>query len=250
MVDQGGARARHADNQDLQIAVRACRAPRKEINCKARDRPADEGRAAAALDLPGAYPETIPLFTGDQLRYLADAYLARLEAAAGSAAVARITDKMPGNFSAVGLIHLALPNARIIHTVRDPIDTCLSCFSKLFNENHPFTYDLGELGRYYRAYARLMDHWRNVLPEGALFDVSYEDLVADFETQARRIVAYCDLEWNEACLSFHETDRVVKTASQLQVRQPLYRSSVGRWRPDPATLRPLLEGLDGVPVAC
>jgi Sulfotransferase family len=195
------------------------------------------------ISSPAHYPETIQLFTGEQLRQVGDRYLARLNGAARGSPAARITDKMPGNFSAIGLIHLALPNARIIHTIRDPIDTCLSCFSKLFSDDQPFTYDLSELGRYYRAYQNLMAHWHDVLPEGVLLDVRYEELVDDFEPQARRIVAYCGLEWDDRCLSFHDTDRPIKTASQAQVRRPVYRSSVGRWRPAPEILRPLLEGL-------
>jgi Sulfotransferase family len=195
------------------------------------------------LVAPATYPETVPLFSGEQFRHLGDEYLARLEALTAGRSALRITDKMPGNFTAIGLIRLALPNARIIHTIRDPVDTCLSCFSKLFSEVQPFTYDLGELGRYYRAYARLMQHWRRILPEVAFLDVRYEELVADFENQARRILDYCGLRWNDACLSY-EADRRVKTASQVQVRQPIYRSSVGRWRPDDATLRPLIDGLD------
>jgi hypothetical protein len=194
------------------------------------------------LKMPAQYPEVIPLFTAEQFRNIGDRYLARLEAAAGTAP-ARITDKMPGNFSSIGLIHLALPNARIIHTVRDPVDTCLSCFSKLFSADQPFTYELGELGRYYRAYQALMDHWRRVLPEDVLLEVRYEDMVGDFERQARRIVDHCGLPWNDACLAFHETARPVRTASQAQVRQPLYNSSVGRWRPAPEILQPLLDGL-------
>lgn len=158
-------------------------------------------------------------------------------------AAERIVDKMPANFRFVSLIHLALPNARIIHTRRDPVDTCLSCFSQLFNEKQPFTYDLGELGRYYRVYQTLMDHWHRVLPDEVILDVRYEELVTDFETQARRIVAHCGLEWDDACLSFYETRRPVKTASLVQVRQPIYRSSIGRWRPDSNLLRPLLEAL-------
>jgi tetratricopeptide (TPR) repeat protein len=201
------------------------------------------------LDSPVLYPETIRLFTDQHLQQIGDRYLECLEMAAGAKAAMRITDKMPGNFSAIGLIHLALPKARIIHTIRDPIDTCLSCFSKLFSEEQPFTYDLAELGRYYRAYQRLMDHWHSVLPEGVLLDVRYEDLIADFEPQARRILAYCGLEWDDACLSFYNTDRPVRTASQVQVRQALYVSSVGRWRPAPEILRPLLEGLGIVPGA-
>ena len=195
------------------------------------------------------YPEGIPALEAAQLRDLGATYLARLRAAAASGdrangpPAARITDKMLLNFVHAGLVHLALPHARIIHTCRDPIDTCLSCFSLLFFGHQPQTYDLGELGRYYRGYAALMDHWRRVLPAGVMIDVQYDEMVTDFEAQARRIVAHCGLDWDDRCLAFHETDRPVRTASVLQVRQPLYRSSLRRWRPDDATLRPLLDGL-------
>jgi hypothetical protein len=115
----------------------------------------------------------------------------------------------------------------------------------LFSYDHqPFTYDLGELGRYYRAYTTLMEHWRNVLPPGVMLDVQYEDLVADLEGQARAIVDYCGLEWEEACLSFHENRRPVRTSSLLQVRKPLYRTAVGRWRPYESFLQPLMEALN------
>ena len=129
--------------------------------------------------------------------------------------------RLPGNFIFIGLIRLILPNARIIHAVRDPVDTCLSCFSKLFAGNQPFSYDLGELGRYYRAYQRLMAHWRAVLPPNVMLEVEYEALVQDFEPHARRIVSYCGLEWDPACLEFYKTSRPVHTASMAQVRQPI-----------------------------
>ncbi len=191
------------------------------------------------------FPERFLVATSEELRRLGADYLVRLKTALpGSAACPqRITDKMPANFRLVGLIHLALPNARIIHTCRDPVDTCLSCFSILFNADQPFAYDLGELGRYYRAYSALMQHWRQVLPRGVMLDVRYEELIADFAPQARRILAHCGLEWDERCLAFDKTARPVRTASSYQVRQPLYRSSIGRPRPDPELLRPLLEGL-------
>ncbi len=175
------------------------------------------------------------------LRRIAGRYLDRARALAPDAA--RITDKMPGNFRFAGLIHLALPNARIIHTVRDPVDTCLSCYSMLFGGDLPFTYDLAELGRYYRAYTALMAHWRGVLPEGVMLDVQYEDLVGDFEAQARRIIAHCGLDWDDACLNFHETQRPVWTASAVQVRRPLYQSSVGRWLAYKDELGPLFAAL-------
>lgn len=113
----------------------------------------------------------------------------------------------------------------------------------LFSADQPFTWDLGELGRYYRTYARWMEYWRRVLPPGVLLDVQYEELVVDFEPQARRIIAHCGLEWDDACLAFRTAARPVRTASAAQVRQPLHSNSVGRWRPDQAVLRPLLEGL-------
>ena len=193
--------------------------------------------------LRGPFPDAARALSRAQLRELGDHYSALLERAAQGSAAARITDKMLGNFTAVGLIHLALPNARIIHTMRDPIDTCLSCFSTPFTDDQPYAFDLRELGRYYRAYERLMAHWRAVLPPGVMLEVDYEDVVADLETAARRIVAHCGLEWDDSCLSFYKTERPIRTASATQVRRPLYTSSVGRWRPDAATLRPLLEGL-------
>jgi tetratricopeptide (TPR) repeat protein len=195
------------------------------------------------------FPNSVPGLTSKQLHALAATYLARLERAAlagrvmGSDPPQRIIDKTLIHFGFVGLIRLTLPNARIIHTCRDPLDTCLSCFSKLFEGDQPFSYDLGELGRYYRAYHQLMQHWRTLLPPGAMLDVQYESLVTDFEKQARNILAFCGLEWDEACLSFYETKRVVRTASVVQVRQPIFRSSISRWRPDDDLLRPLITGL-------
>jgi hypothetical protein len=157
---------------------------------------------------------------------LGSGYVAALTAAGSGAE--RIVDKMPSNFLYAGLIHLALPNARIIHARRDPIDTCWSCFSLLFAGNQPHPYDLGELGRYYRAYETLMAHWRCVLPPGVVLEIGYEDLVEDVEKNARAILTHCGLGWEEACLNFHATRRPVQTASSLQVRQPIYRSAVGR----------------------
>ena len=155
-----------------------------------------------------------------------------------------ITDKMPANFLLIGLIHLMLPNAKIIHVRRDPIDCCLSCFTHLFRGGQQAqTYDLVELGRYYRDYARLMDHWRRVLPAGAFLEVQYEDIAIDLAAQTRRLIAYCGLQWNDACLSFHKNQRPVRTASLLQVRQPIYTSSIGRWRLYESFLQPLLEAL-------
>ena len=155
----------------------------------------------------------------------------------------RVTDKALENFSQIGPIHLALPNARLIHTRRDPVDTGLSCFQKLFGGDLPYTYDLGELGRYYRAYDRLMAHWRAVLPAGVMLEVDYEETTADLETQARRVIAHCGLAWDDRCLDFHNTTRWVHTASAAQVREPVYRSSVGKWRAYEPYLARLIETL-------
>ncbi|GAA4486776.1 tetratricopeptide repeat-containing sulfotransferase family protein [Gluconacetobacter asukensis] len=154
----------------------------------------------------------------------------------------RIINKTLSNYQHIALIHALFPNARIIHTVRDPIDTCLSCFSTFFH-SQDFTFDLGELGRRYRSYRELMEHWHGILPNGTIYDVRYEEVVEDLEQNARSLIAYCGLTWDDACLNFHKSKRPVRTASVQQVRKPIYRSSVGRWRPDDAILRPLLDGL-------
>lgn len=200
------------------------------------------GINAAAAD----FPECCTDIDRARVKGFAADYLDRLSraaAAAGQAGVLRITDKMLANYCFAGLIHLALPNARILHIRRDPIDTALSCFSKLFAADIPYAYDLGEIGRYCRACDALMEHWRALLPPGTILEVQYEELVGDFEPQVRRILAHCGLDWDPACLSFHQTERPVRTASVMQVRQPLYRNSVGRWHPGKDVLQPLLEAL-------
>ncbi len=189
-----------------------------------------------------AYPACISDLDAGGLRRLGEAYLANLpEIPAGKT---RITDKRPLNFMHAGLIRLILPNARIIHTVRDPVETCMSCFSKLFRTGMNFSYSLAELGRYYRLYGELMAHWRSVLPPNAMLDVCYEDVVDNFEDQARRLLDYCALPWDDRCLSFYKTSRPVTTASVVQVRQPLFRSSLQRWHRYKDYLEPLLAELD------
>ena len=142
------------------------------------------------------------------------------------------TDKNPNNFVHVGLIHLILPNAKIINARRHPLDSCFGSYKQLFAQGQPFTYNLVELGEYYLQYQRLMDHWHEVLP-GKVLDVQYEEVVADLEGQVRRILEYCGLDWEESCLRFHETDRSVKTASSEQVR----RADILKRRQYLATLR-------------
>ena len=187
------------------------------------------------------YPETIPSVSAGVIDAVGAHYQARLRLEAPEAP--RITDKYLHNFLYCGLIALAMPHARIIHTVRDPVDTCLSIYSKMFTGHHPYAYDLAELGRYHRAYRSLMDHWRKVLPEGTMIDLPYEAVVDDLEGQARRLLDHCDLPWDDNVLAFYATSRAVRTASATQVRQPIYKSSVGRWKPPPELLRPLIEAL-------
>jgi tetratricopeptide (TPR) repeat protein len=193
-------------------------------------------KAVAQLRARSADPSAPFSLTGEELRALGADYLDRIRPLAPRAE--RIVNKTMENFRFIGFIHLALPNAQIIHVRRDPIDTCVSCFSHHF-KHLPYTYDLGELGRYYRAYETMMAHWRSVLPPGAMLEVSYEDVVFDLEGQAKRIVDFCGLPWNEKCLSFHQTERIVRTASKSQVREPIYSRSVGRW----TALGPMLDDL-------
>ena len=157
---------------------------------------------------------------------------------------ARITDKMPQNFLLLGLLHAFFPAAKIVHCRRDPLDTCVSCFTVLFGDGQEFAYDLAELGEYYGMYAALMKHWEQVLPAGSLLTIDYEEVVTDIRKSAERLLAHCGLPWDEACVSFHETKRAVQTASVYQVRQPLYRSSVGRSRRFERHLGPLREALE------
>jgi tetratricopeptide (TPR) repeat protein len=187
------------------------------------------------------YPENMHHLNRHMLATWGTEYVDSLQAKAPNAV--RITDKMPANFLLVPLIHLMLPNAKIIHVNRNPVDTCLSCFTRLFHRKQEHTYDLSELGRYYADYARMMAHWRTVLPADAFLDVHYEDIVANQETQARRLLDYCDLEWDEHCLDFHKTQRQIRTASVTQVRQPIYTTSDERWRAYEKFLEPLLDAL-------
>ena len=190
------------------------------------------------------YPEFVPALDAAALKQIGARYVASVRKLMPEGTQARyLTDKMPSNYYFAGLIHLALPNARIVHTVRDPVDTCISCFSKLFSAEQNHTYDLGELGRYHKRYQRLMDHWRGVLPAGRILDVRCEDVVADLEGEAQRIIAYCGLPWDKRCLSFHETNRPIRTASATQVRRPIYSSAVGRWRVYEQQIGPLLTAL-------
>lgn len=166
-------------------------------------------------------------------------YTRKLHALAPNAS--HVTDKMPMNFLNVGLIRLVLPSARIVHCRRGAIDTCLSIYKNfLAAHGHRYAYDLAELGHYYALYVDLMAHWRNVLP-GAIHDISYENLIVDQEAESRRLVEYCGLEWEPGCMEFYKTSRQVSTISAAQVRKPVYRDSVEKWRNYEEELAPLIE---------
>lgn len=157
----------------------------------------------------------------------------------------RVTDKLPANFLYLGIIAVLYPNAKVIHARRDPLDTCLSCYFQNFRTGQEFSYDLKTLGFYYRQYQRLMEHWNQVLPL-RIYENHYEKLVAEQEEYSRRLIAYLGLEWDEACLAFYQNTRSIYTASVWQVRQPVYHSSLARWRHYESHLGPLKEALAGV----
>ena len=152
------------------------------------------------------------------------------------------TDKMPNNFRHIGLIHLIMPNAKIIDARRYPLDCCFSMFKQLFAQGQEFSYGLAEAGSYYRSYVKLMDHWDKVLPNKIL-RVNNEDVIEDLEGQVNRMLDFLELPFEEECVLFHETDRSVRTASSEQVRQPINKKGMGRWKPYAKNLRPLLESI-------
>ena len=154
------------------------------------------------------------------------------------------TDKMPHNFLYIGLIKVILPNAKIVHCTRDPMDNCLSLLKIYFSTAHYYSYNMTELGQYYNLYHDLMAHWRSSLP-GFIYDLSYEGLVADQQNQTRQLLEFCYLPWDEACLEFHKTRRKVRTASNAQVRRPIYRDSVKLWKQYEKQLEPLQAAIKG-----
>lgn len=156
------------------------------------------------------------------------AYLDRLDQI--NASTPHITDKMPANFLMIGAIHALLPNAKIIHVARDPMDSCFSGFTRLFERSQLHSYTLTEMGRYYLAYQRIMDHWAAVLPAGSFHTVQYEALVTDAEPNARALLDFAGLSWHDNCLEFHKSKRRIRTASVTQVREKIYQGSVAKWR--------------------
>lgn len=200
-----------------------------------------------ALTLPeriGAkqdYPHCLEGLTQDVVDEISDRYLRKLRSLVRNDAV-RVTDKMPLNYLHVGWIKLLLPQAIIIHCRRDPLDTCFSCYANAFSSMQGFTTDLGELGRTYLQYDRLISHWRDEL-EIPMLEVQYEELVHNQEAVSRQVIEYLGLDWEEACLRFHESSRVTLTLSEGQVRQPMFKTSIGRANRFGANLDPLREAL-------
>jgi tetratricopeptide (TPR) repeat protein len=184
---------------------------------------------------PGTEAERLAL--AERLRALGAEYCGRVWQA--NPKTRYVIDKMPGNYRFLGLIHLMLPQARFIHVRRDALDTCLSCFATPFTAGHDYASDLGALGRQYLRYERLMQHWMRLLSPASLLEVRYEDLVADLERQARRMLTFIGAPWDENVLRFHRTARPVRTASMMQVRQPLYSGSIARWKRFERQLEPL-----------
>lgn len=186
-----------------------------------------------------AYPENVAALTPADYHEMGHRYVDAVRRV--EATCAHITDKMPQNFLYLGLIRLILPQAKVIHCVRDPVDTCLSSYVNFLG--HEFACDLEELGRYYRLYEELMAHWRTILPGGFL-DVRYEDLVTNGEAVTRRLLDFCGLPWEDQCLRPHAAARPVKTLSVAQVRQQVYTSSLERWKRYRDHLGPLLAVLE------
>ena len=192
--------------------------------------------AALAGDKPANRIEFIRRSAEADLQALGSAYVHSTRPQTGH--TARFVDKLPLNFLYCGLIATALPNARIIHLCRHPMDTCYAIYKTLFKQAYPFSYDLEELADYYQAYRQLMAHWRQVLT-GRILDVHYEQLATDTEVQSRMIIDHCGLDWEQACLEFHRSSTPSMTASLAQVRKPVYRSSIGKWRGCREELAPL-----------
>jgi len=174
-------------------------------------------------------------------RLLGESYISSTRPLTGK--TLRFIDKLPFNYLYAGLIHRALPNAKIVSLRRHPMDSCYSMYKQLFRDAYPFSYDQHDLAAYYIAYHQLMAHWQALMP-GVIHTVNYEDLVADTEGEARRLLEFCGLNWEAQCLEFHKNTSASTTASATQVRQKVYASSVGKWRAYQTELMPLRHALE------
>lgn len=197
-------------------------------------------RGHKKVDAADGYPNCLTNLSAAELREFGEKYIEDTRIHRKDAPY--FIDKMPNNFRHIGLIHLILPNAKIIDARRDPMDCCFSGFKQLFAEGQEFTYGLTEIGRYYTGYVDLMKHWDSVLP-GKVLRVQYEDVVADLENQVRRLLDYCELPFEETCLEFHKTDRAVRTASSEQVREKINTKGLKQWQPYEPWLDPLKQAL-------
>jgi hypothetical protein len=194
----------------------------------------------ARLGSSARYPKAAAALSESVARACGLDYLEALQVLSPSAA--RVTDKLPTNFAHLGFAAAILPGTRIIHCVREPMALCMSIFEQQFAEGHQWAYDLDDIALFLHEHRRLMEHWRQVLPL-AMLEVGYEDLVRDQEQSSRQLVAFCGLDWDDRCLEFHRVERKVDTASNWQVRQPLYATSVDRWRHFGEHLEPLRQAL-------
>ncbi len=204
--------------------------------------------AVGETDLFGGAMRSAAEASADQLNVaeIGADYLRRVRGLAGAAAAPRLVDKLPSNFLWAGFIHRALPNARIICMRRSAMDVCVSNYLQYFSNNslnHGYVFDLADTANYYAAFDRLIAHWREVLPPTRFIELQYEHLVADQEGESRRLLAFCGLDWDPQCLAFHEAPGAVRTASAAQVRKPLYKTAVGRWKRYGAGLQPALNVL-------
>lgn len=188
------------------------------------------------------FPHGLETASDQDLRSIGEDYLAEIKKLAPDAR--RIIDKMPGNYRFLGLISKILPGARVIHTRRNAMDCCFSIYTRLFLQPVHYAYDMTELGRYYTLYQDLMSHWRETLPKGSMTDVDYEDVVADLDNEARKLIEFVGLDWQDTVLEFHNQKGAVKTASAAQVRKPIYKTSIERWRPYEKHLGPLIDELN------
>jgi hypothetical protein len=204
--------------------------PRMVVDLKGRDSDLHNPR----------YPAVLAGMTAEDFRRLGEKYLT--DTRIYRTGKAHFIDKMPNNFRHIGLIHLMLPNAKIIDARREPMACCFGNLKQLFAQGQEFTYSVEDIARYYRTYLELMRHWDAVLP-GRVLRVHHEDVVDDLEGTVRRLLDYCELEFEPACIEFHKTERSVRTASSEQVRQPIYREGLDQWRHYEPWLQPLREAL-------
>jgi len=190
------------------------------------------------------YPDCMGNLNPEDIPSFASEYLDKIRRLCKDENIIRITDKLPYNFKFIGFMKLLFPNAKIIHCRRNPLDACLSIYFLYFGKQHKYSFDLENLGHWYKDYLRLTDHW-NSLFGNSILEIEYDDTVNNPEQSARKLIEYCGLDWTDDCNEFHKVERRVKTASHWQVRQPIYKSSLDRWKRYDRHIGPLKEILAG-----